>query len=274
MDKRSDWTARRAKYDQSVLGPELVHALAVEVVKYPAKPGYRVTFNPDKHSTSRGESVLGDACWLIDFRRWSMRTEYGRPGRGSNWEATEEIVLYDTYLLDTGEFAEVYRSLTDSSIQYKNEDKAYAHPCDLDTLRARLDFEKRSVSRRNGDSQLNTDRDPSDRLKSFVHHKGDGIRAALIELADTDHQAVLRRRFPTLSKEGERVPTSQGTIVRWISAKGFGFVSPDGGAREVFLHENQVDEAQREKLAAGALVAFNVRNGPKGQSAVDVKVLG
>jgi CspA family cold shock protein len=49
----------------------------------------------------------------------------------------------------------------------------------------------------------------------------------------------------------------RGTIRNWISHKGFGFIRPDSGGTDVFVHINEVDDS-RDQLTPGDVVEFEV----------------
>ena len=62
---------------------------------------------------------------------------------------------------------------------------------------------------------------------------------------------------------------SNGTVKFFNSAKGFGFITPDDGAKDVFVHQN----ALTSDIAEGDKVSYDVEEGQKGLNAVNVKVL-
>ncbi|MGC9335353.1 MAG: cold-shock protein [Anaerolineae bacterium] len=66
---------------------------------------------------------------------------------------------------------------------------------------------------------------------------------------------------------------AQGTV-KWFSRmKGWGFIEPDGGDRDVFVHyENIVGEGFRN-LEKGERVRFRIESTPKGPKAIDVSSL-
>ncbi len=62
---------------------------------------------------------------------------------------------------------------------------------------------------------------------------------------------------------------SNGTVKFFNNAKGFGFITPDDGSKDVFVHVNGlVDE-----IAEGDKVSYDVEEGEKGLNAVNVKVV-
>lgn len=62
----------------------------------------------------------------------------------------------------------------------------------------------------------------------------------------------------------------QGTVKWFNDAKGFGFISQDGGD-DVFVHHNAIQSDGFRSLAEGDRVEFEVTKGPKGLQAENVR---
>ncbi|MFO7604260.1 MAG: cold-shock protein [Gammaproteobacteria bacterium] len=62
-----------------------------------------------------------------------------------------------------------------------------------------------------------------------------------------------------------------GTVKWFNESKGFGFVTPDDGSKDVFVHFSAIASEGFRTLAEGQQVSFDVENGPKGPQAVNVK---
>jgi len=62
---------------------------------------------------------------------------------------------------------------------------------------------------------------------------------------------------------------NNGTVKFFNNAKGFGFITPDDGSKDVFVHMNGLIDEIRE----GDKVSFDVEEGQKGLNAVNVKVV-
>ena len=59
--------------------------------------------------------------------------------------------------------------------------------------------------------------------------------------------------------------------VKWFSdEKGFGFITPDDGARDLFVHHSAIVGDGYRSLAEGAKVSYDEEAGPKGPKAVNV----
>jgi len=60
--------------------------------------------------------------------------------------------------------------------------------------------------------------------------------------------------------------------VKTKTDKGFGFISRDGEVKDLFFHSNDLSGVSFDELQVGAVVSFDVEDGPKGQSAKNVKI--
>ena len=57
-------------------------------------------------------------------------------------------------------------------------------------------------------------------------------------------------------------------VVKWFNAtKGFGFITPDGGGKDVFVHVTAVQRAGLQALSEGQRVNFDVVDDRKGKKA-------
>ncbi|WP_455196823.1 transcription antiterminator/RNA stability regulator CspE [Kaarinaea lacus] len=62
-----------------------------------------------------------------------------------------------------------------------------------------------------------------------------------------------------------------GTVKWFNESKGFGFISPDDGSKDVFVHFSAIASEGFRTLAEGQQVSYEVENGPKGPQAANVK---
>ena len=63
----------------------------------------------------------------------------------------------------------------------------------------------------------------------------------------------------------------QSGTVKWFNPnKGFGFILPEVGEREIFLHRNNLKASQLSSVNEGEKLTFDVEQGDKGPFAVNV----
>lgn len=70
----------------------------------------------------------------------------------------------------------------------------------------------------------------------------------------------------------EVIRVAQGKVKWFSSQKGFGFIEQESGP-DLFVHHKAIQGEGFKNLNEGDIVEYNVTNGPKGESAVDVKVI-
>ena len=62
-----------------------------------------------------------------------------------------------------------------------------------------------------------------------------------------------------------------GTVKWFNETKGFGFIAPTDGSKDVFVHYSAIANSGFRTLAEGQTVSYDVENGPKGPQASNVK---
>jgi CspA family cold shock protein len=65
-----------------------------------------------------------------------------------------------------------------------------------------------------------------------------------------------------------------GTVKWFNESKGFGFISPADGGKDVFVHFSAIQGSGFKTLAEGQSVTFDVEDGPKGPQASNVTTEG
>jgi cold shock protein len=63
---------------------------------------------------------------------------------------------------------------------------------------------------------------------------------------------------------------AQGTVKWFSEEKGYGFISPDDGSEDLFVHYTGIEGSGFKTLEEGALVTFETSQGKKGLQAVNV----
>jgi CspA family cold shock protein len=68
---------------------------------------------------------------------------------------------------------------------------------------------------------------------------------------------------------------TKGTVKWFNSQKGYGFISPDDGGKDVFVHISAVEQAGLDSLRDGQKVSFDEETDRRGkQAAANLKALG
>lgn len=63
----------------------------------------------------------------------------------------------------------------------------------------------------------------------------------------------------------------KGTVKWFNDQKGYGFIAPEGGGKDLFVHHSAIQMQGRKTLADGQAVTFESEQGAKGPAAVNVR---
>jgi len=66
---------------------------------------------------------------------------------------------------------------------------------------------------------------------------------------------------------------SKGTMKWFNGSKGFGFIAPETGGADLFVHQSEIQDYDHKGVADDHPVEFEVGEGRKGPQAVSVRVL-
>lgn len=85
--------------------------------------------------------------------------------------------------------------------------------------------------------------------------------------------------IPASPSPGRAAPTGPEAdltgVVKWFKAdKGFGFVTPDDGGRDVFVHRSVMQAAGLQYLDSGQKVRMKVQTAAKGREATSIQIIG
>ncbi len=62
----------------------------------------------------------------------------------------------------------------------------------------------------------------------------------------------------------------KGTVKWFNDQKGFGFLAPEDGSKDVFVHQTAIQSKGFRSLTEGDQVQFTIEQGPKGPAAANV----
>lgn len=87
-----------------------------------------------------------------------------------------------------------------------------------------------------------------------------------------DQELARRRSARAAAPSVSTAPTAAG-VVKWFNAdKGYGFITPESGGRDLFVHFSGIQGSGQRSLPQGVRVRYQVAQGAKGPQAVNVTI--
>ena len=111
---------------------------------------------------------------------------------------------------------------------------------------------------------------PDDGGVTFFHRRGSVQRGAVARGTLRGDQAGANRLQAVRPVE-DTVAT--GTVKWFSDEKGFGFITPDEGSKDLFVHHSSIEADGYRSLAEGAKVEYESEQGDKGPKAINVRPL-
>jgi len=104
---------------------------------------------------------------------------------------------------------------------------------------------------------------------------GAGAKGPLVtNVLNIDDSTAAPPRDDGFDRREPRPSTTLEGAVKWFEAdKGYGFISPDGGGRDVFIHITALRRSGITALAPGQRVRMEVVDGKKGQEADQITLI-
>jgi CspA family cold shock protein len=73
------------------------------------------------------------------------------------------------------------------------------------------------------------------------------------------------------NRKFRKTTMTTGTVKFFNTSKGFGFIAPDGGGKDVFVHATALEAAGMHSLNEGDKISFDTQPDAKGSKAVNLK---
>jgi cold shock protein len=110
---------------------------------------------------------------------------------------------------------------------------------------------------------------------SLTCEVGDGAKGPLVlNVLNIDPSTAVAPREASFDRREPRPSTTLEGAVKWFEPdKGYGFISPDGGGKDVFIHITALRRSGVDSLGPGQRVRMEVVEGKKGQEADHVTLI-
>jgi superfamily II DNA/RNA helicase len=107
-----------------------------------------------------------------------------------------------------------------------------------------------------------------------VHPSPEATHTARTEQVDTEHRVTrIDRRSTSRPAPSGSASDANGSVKFFNSGRGYGFITPDDGGKDLFVHFSVIVNEGFKTLDNGARVAYDVRDGRNGPEAFDVRVV-
>ena len=119
-----------------------------------------------------------------------------------------------------------------------------------------------------------------------VHAAPEVTQSARTEQVDSEHRiTTISRRERAAAEKAKATPDTsrpvptgsasdaKGSVKFFNSGRGYGFITPDGGGKDLFVHFSAIAHEGFKTLDNGARVDYDVREGRNGDEAFDVRVV-
>jgi CspA family cold shock protein len=98
------------------------------------------------------------------------------------------------------------------------------------------------------------------------------VRAWTVEPTSLQHRNVsFRPAYRCAEKPLQEKTMTIGTVKFFNTSKGFGFIAPEGGGKDVFVHATAVEAAGMRTLSEGQKVSFDIQPDARGAKAVNLR---
>jgi CspA family cold shock protein len=100
------------------------------------------------------------------------------------------------------------------------------------------------------------------------------VRAWTVEPTSLQHRnSTFRTGIPPTRQSLQDKSMTIGTVKFFNTSKGFGFIAPEGGGKDVFVHATAVEAAGLRSLTEGQKVSFDIVPDARGAKASNLKAV-